>query len=482
METAPQNNNEITIIEQDDVCNRGPENEEGIDGQNNEDYDVHDSEEDSEEHESDNADSEDNDNEKYCEDDATTNLILSDIKLEEIGDNNAPINDHATEESKAESIRHVHFVQLEDSDHLNHTESHHADQITEEFSLFSGDFPELSSHAINPSSGTSTNTSTSGAVLSGWSKIISSSSGSTPNPSTQLKKTNTTTTIRPTLLDQMTEGTGHQATTGGAPEDYRHTSTPSYVGNGTTQPSRIIGLGGSGVGLDASRRQQEEDDGVGWVGPTNIQHCMISGNGMIGRAQSAKKTSSKSTMLDDTVDKSCSVSCVTTDFTMQNVLLQMGLDVMSVEGVRVTQIRQFVLRCGACYKVHYDMDRLFCSKCGSHLMQRIAASINSKTGILQLHLKKNYHHNTKGMIYSLPNPGKQGKYSGELLLREDQMLVGIWKQKVVNIKKDVRSQFGDEITSDVGIQINKSNKLKIGLGSKNPNAQKGRERRGKKKK
>jgi RNA-binding protein NOB1 len=248
------------------------------------------------------------------------------------------------------------------------------------------------------------------------------------------------------------------------------------------QPSRIIGTGGSGVGIHSSSKQAEEDDGVGWIGPSNVKQCLLTGEGMVGRAQSGStKSKKKKNQKPDIVERACRVACVTTDFTMQNVLMQMGLEVMSVDGMMITQVRQFVLRCGACYKVHYDMDRLFCSKCGSHMMQRIAASIDSKTGALRLHLKKNYHQNTRGMQHSLPAPGKQGKYEGELLLREDQLLTGIWRQKVVNIKKDVRSAFGEDITSDVGLQLNKGNALKIGLGRRNPNADKGRERRGKKK-
>ena len=78
-------------------------------------------------------------------------------------------------------------------------------------------------------------------------------------------------------------------------------------------------------------------------------------------------------------------------------------------------------------------------------------------------------------------PGKQGRYDGELLLREDQLLSGIWKQKVIKIRKDIKSAFGEDVTSDVGLYINKSTDIRIGLGKQNPNARKGRERRGKKK-
>ena len=45
------------------------------------------------------------------------------------------------------------------------------------------------------------------------------------------------------------------------------------------------------------------------------------------------------------------VACLTTDFSMQNVLMQLGLKVLSVDGLLVKSVKQFVLRCMACYQV-----------------------------------------------------------------------------------------------------------------------------------
>ena len=38
-----------------------------------------------------------------------------------------------------------------------------------------------------------------------------------------------------------------------------------------------------------------------------------------------------------------------------------------------------------------------------------------------------------GTKYSIPKPGSRGRYEGELLLREDQLLTGIWRQKSVKV-------------------------------------------------
>lgn len=44
------------------------------------------------------------------------------------------------------------------------------------------------------------------------------------------------------------------------------------------------------------------------------------------------------------------VACLTGDFAMQNVALQMGLNVFGVGGKKVKEVRTWVLRCHACYK------------------------------------------------------------------------------------------------------------------------------------
>ena len=292
-------------------------------------------------------------------------------------------------------------------------------------------------------------------------------------------------------------------------EEYKDNSLKSDAVNmesfelhnhGETAPSRILssGVGSGYVNTEWNVRQSNEDDGVGWINPTNLETCKNSGLNMInsqaadncdadfvlasGKKKRNKKNKKKENESVKHDQRPCNVACVTTDYAMQNVMVQMGLQVLSIDCRLIKQVKQWVLRCGACYQVHYDMDRLFCSRCGANMMQRISASTDSRTGELRLHLKKNYHYNTRGLVHSLPKAGKQKKYDGELLLREDQLLSGIWRQKVVKVRKDVRSAFGEDVTSDVGLHINKGAPIKVGLGRRNPNADKGRERRGKKKK
>jgi RNA-binding protein NOB1 len=60
--------------------------------------------------------------------------------------------------------------------------------------------------------------------------------------------------------------------------------------------------------------------------------------------------------------------------------------------------------------------------------------------------------------------------------------MGTWRQKMIRKQKEVNSVFGADITEALGISVSKkATDIHYGYGKKNPNAQKGRERRGKKK-
>jgi rRNA maturation endonuclease Nob1 len=235
--------------------------------------------------------------------------------------------------------------------------------------------------------------------------------------------------------------------------------------------SRILSSSGFG-GRVTAEKAAEEDDGEGWVTVNNIANVRAHGSGII---------LSKPRTADISKAPAVKTALITTDFAMQNVTIQMGLHVMSVDGLLIKTVKQFVLMCIGCRTVHYDMDRLFCTKCGGYHLSRIGASVDAKSGNMRLHLKKNYQYDLRGTKFNLPQPGNAGKYDGELLLREDQLHMGVWKQRAVKVRKDVRSAFGEDITSDVGLHINKGGNIVVGYGRKNPNAEKGRERRGKSK-
>ena len=243
-----------------------------------------------------------------------------------------------------------------------------------------------------------------------------------------------------------------------------------------------------------------EDDGEGWI-TTAKDITKMKASGVLDPSRTvndvnnnlSKSHTSNGPMLCQRA------ACVTTDFAMQNVILQMNLELLSLDGIRVRKLKNWVTRCGACYTVYTNTDtnnvvgplgkRLFCEKCGSDVMQRIAASVDGKTGRLRLHLSKKYQYNLRGTKFSLPKPGTGNRFQGDLLLREDQLLVGAWNQKLKMIsggkaRDAAQSIFGRDIATNVGCHATAVNMddIRVGFGRRNPNAVKGRERRGKKKK
>jgi len=262
-----------------------------------------------------------------------------------------------------------------------------------------------------------------------------------------------------------------------------------------TTKSRIMG----GMSM-AGQGEEVEDDGEGWITSTKDIRKMKSA-GVLDPSRNPQDSENPQLQAAKAGPPTHQrAACTTTDFAMQNVILQMNLELLSVDGIKVRKLKSWVTRCGACYTIHTDAEsttgpnntkRMFCSRCGSDMMQRIAASVDGKSGRLRLHLSKKHKNNLRGSKFALPKAGTNNKYQGDLLLREDQLLYGAWNQKVKNRSggntsgKTTSCMFGSDLASNVGCQTNSipRDDLKIGFGRRNPNATShGREKRGKKKK
>jgi len=86
----------------------------------------------------------------------------------------------------------------------------------------------------------------------------------------------------------------------------------------------------------------DSDDGEGeWITPSNValHKCraldLLPEDGLKSKGKRAQVIGS---------------GCMTADFAMQNVLLQMGLNLVGLEGKRIERIKSWVLRCHACFK------------------------------------------------------------------------------------------------------------------------------------
>ncbi|KAM8893807.1 RNA-binding protein NOB1 isoform 2-T2 [Spinachia spinachia] len=144
----------------------------------------------------------------------------------------------------------------------------------------------------------------------------------------------------------------------------------------------------------------DEEDGGGWITPGNIKQV-------------------KMDSADWTAPADVIVGCLTTDFAMQNVLIQMGLHVLSVNGMLIKQARNYILRCHACFRSTSIMNKVFCPHCGNPTLKKLAVTVG-EDGTTKMHFSKNPKVlNPRGLRHPLPRP-QGGKHSNNPQLVEDQ--------------------------------------------------------------
>ncbi len=161
----------------------------------------------------------------------------------------------------------------------------------------------------------------------------------------------------------------------------------------------------------------EDSDSEGWITPSNIKKRQADGSKSVGSTSSTTGT--------------MQVATITTDFAMQNLLLQMNLNLLSPSLQRIRHLKTYILRCHACFQQTKEIDKQFCPRCGKPTLMRVACSTR-QNGEFRLHLKRNMQWNTRGDRYSIPRPvagsasGKVGMGGGKggwgqgLILAEDQ--------------------------------------------------------------
>ncbi|KAJ7538737.1 hypothetical protein O6H91_11G061900 [Diphasiastrum complanatum] len=117
---------------------------------------------------------------------------------------------------------------------------------------------------------------------------------------------------------------------------------------------------------------------------------------------------------------SSSIACLTTDYAMQNVILQMGLRLLSPTGVQVRELHRWMLKCHACGQVTRQVGRIFCPRCGNGgTLYKVSVTVGAN-GCIQGGRSRRV--NLRGTRYSLPMP-KGGREGASLnpILREDQL-------------------------------------------------------------
>lgn len=188
------------------------------------------------------------------------------------------------------------------------------------------------------------------------------------------------------------------------------------------------------------------------------------------------------------------VSVMTSDFAMQNLLLQMGIPLRAHDGYIIKKVKSYVLECFSCYSITRKMDKQFCPKCGNNTLLKVTCSFK-EDGSLILYRKKNFKVNKRGRKFNIPNP-TFGRTNNDLILTEDMLINSRIKRKQGKAK---RFRDKEAINADLAYSnglgfdsVKKYNKqfrdFEVGYGKKNPNENKfwkkkrGKKRRGKKKK
>ncbi|XP_046403161.1 RNA-binding protein NOB1 isoform X2 [Ischnura elegans] len=186
---------------------------------------------------------------------------------------------------------------------------------------------------------------------------------------------------------------------------------------------------------------EDDDDDGGWITPGNIKDAM--------------KRMGGETCEDVTVE----VGCLTTDFAMQNVLKQVGLSVVSLEGRLIRELRTHVLRCHACFNITSNpagaslvpgvrsnlqgasivlgagLKYQFCPKCGYQgTLKKVAVTVD-ENGKQVINVSCRKPITGRGKRFSVPRP-KGGKHSSDPIICADQRVPQRHPSRLARMKTD----------------------------------------------
>ncbi|KAG9145039.1 hypothetical protein Leryth_018338 [Lithospermum erythrorhizon] len=169
-----------------------------------------------------------------------------------------------------------------------------------------------------------------------------------------------------------------------------------------------------------------------------------------------------------------SIACITGDFAMQNVLLQMGLRLLAPGGMQIRELHRWVLKCHACFKVTTEVGKIFCPNCGNGGTLRKVAVTVGENGIVLAARRPRV--SLRGTKFSLPLPqGGRDAITKNPILREDQL-----PQKYLHPRTKKKNKQEDDIFASNDIFIHHTDKraplqppvrkaLAVFSGRRNPN-------------
>ena len=227
----------------------------------------------------------------------------------------------------------------------------------------------------------------------------------------------------------------------------------------------------------------EDDDEDDWITPENLYTKLDEMNGIHEIKNKKKKEDDKINVINnenniemnidnDNEDKKnkdeINVYVNTADFTLQNACMKMGIPILGVDGLRIRNIKNYILKCTVCYKFIFEIDKKFCPYCGYPYLMKIGYNIYAN-GEMKINDRKP-EPRKRGQIFDLPAPTTK-KNGTVYILTEDQIPKKGFNKKDVDINKILENyeSFKELPKHDNNLQINSSKQYKWGFPKKNPN-------------
>jgi RNA-binding protein NOB1 len=208
------------------------------------------------------------------------------------------------------------------------------------------------------------------------------------------------------------------------------------------EPGLEEGIEETGVDEEETREDSKSDE-EGWITPHNY-----------------KQTANTAADWKDPTTR-----VMTSDFPVQNVVLQMGLKLVAIDGRTVKHIKRWVLKCQGCKVIVHDSTKEFCPSCGNHTLVKISCFVdNSGTVKYSGGPRRPMLRGTK---YSIPTH-KGGKDVKNIILREDELLMmGGRQYSWLNKKKTNPLDF--DSMEWAGLSLKQHTNARFGPSRRNPN-------------
>lgn len=233
--------------------------------------------------------------------------------------------------------------------------------------------------------------------------------------------------------------------------------------------------------VNDTEENEDSDNDDGWVTVENIRRL---NNVVEGEADEEEDL------------PGTTVAIASTDYSVQNVSIQMGLKALSCDGFRIRNVKMWGKICRGCFHSTRETDKIFCPKCGNATLDRVPITLDAE-GRMIVHDGRRRKRNLRGTIYNIPKyKGGHGRATKNIMLAEDEIYIGgrdrqiKYQQKLAEKQRVINDPFANDTldgwcarhVTGTGRTVNSNpHQVTHGYGRKNPNANNFRQGKFKKK-